>query len=98
MLCPARPWAHPWRPGERRAPWVASAPLSLCVGGRSRRACEVAAFDEPAKPWVIAIGIPFGILGQPDEMHVAQLDGAVEPLSCLPHSPYCLKIAFGMNA
>ena len=77
---PAQPWAHPWRPGERACVVGASAPLSLCVGSRSRRACEVAAFDEPAKPWVVAIGIPFGILGQPDKMHVARLDGAVEPL------------------
>src|SRR5687768_13585714 len=52
----------------------------LCVAARSRRAREVASFDEPAKPWVVAIGIPFGILGQPNKMHVARLDGAAEPL------------------
>jgi hypothetical protein len=64
----------------RRSVEPLHSPLSLCVATRFRRAHEVAAFNESAEPRVLAKRIPFGILRQPDKMHVSRLDGAVEPL------------------
>ena len=61
----------------RSTRWVSA--CMLRAAARSHRAHEVAASRSPRQSWGIAKRIPFGILRQPDQMHVAHLDGAVEP-------------------